>query len=210
MAMVTRPASKRARARRGAALVEAAFVLPIFLLFVFGIYEYGRYILVLNITTNAARDGARWAAVHANDQRTADASVPGVPTANYTTYTVSADSRLTASAGPTPPYRGAPYGAARKVYNVPYVNDYVRTRMGPVAGMLDDRAVWVFAADTPLLYGDPAVVKPKAGTNSWREAAFTERIAVQIVGYYRPVLPSFLFMTDPLPVSVVGLAPSEG
>ena len=209
MPFVCRPASRRPAPRRGNAIVEAALVLPIFVMFVFGIYEYGRYLLVLNVTTNAARDAARWAAVHANDQRAADATVAGVPTANYTIFSRSSDPRLTGTYTPKS-YRGAPYGATRPAYTVGYVSDYATTRMGPVAGMLENRAVWVFAADTAQLYANPAMVLPKENTTSWREATFTERIAVQIVGDYRPILPTFLFMDDPVRVSVIGLATSEG
>lgn len=201
--------SPRPAPRRGSAIVEAAFVLPIFFLFTFGIYEYGRYLLVLNITTNAARDAARWAAVHANDGRTADTTHSDLPSANYPLFNVITDTRLTAASTPLA-YANAPYGASRPVYDVPFVNDYVAVRSGPVANMLDRRAVWVFAADTSQLYANPAKVMPKTGTSSWKQAAFTERIAVQIVGDFKPVLPTFLFMSDPLPVSVIGLAPSEG
>jgi Flp pilus assembly protein TadG len=47
--------------------VESAFVLSICLLFVFGIFEYGRYLMLLQTMTNAAREGARFAAVTTND-----------------------------------------------------------------------------------------------------------------------------------------------
>ncbi len=52
--------------RRGAATVEAAIVLPLVFLFIFGILEYGRYLMMLQITTNAAREGARYAVSHTN------------------------------------------------------------------------------------------------------------------------------------------------
>ena len=212
MPLVPRPARARPAPRRGSAIVEAAIVLPIFLMFVFGVFEYGRFLLVLNVTTNAARDAARWAAVHANDQRTADSSVPGVPTSNYTLYGPVSDPRLTATTSPKP-YPNAPYGAARKVYSVPFVTTYAAVRMGPVANMLDRGAVWVFPADTAQLYTADTVrakVLPKAGTSSWKEATFTERIAVQILGDFKPILPTFLFMDAVVPVSVIGLSPSEG
>jgi Flp pilus assembly protein TadG len=45
--------------RRGAALVEMAFVLPVFLLISFGIMEFGRAMMVANLVTNSAREGAR-------------------------------------------------------------------------------------------------------------------------------------------------------
>lgn len=51
------------RDQRGAAMVEFAIVAPVLLLFVFGIIEYGRYFFLYNNLTNAAREGARLAAV---------------------------------------------------------------------------------------------------------------------------------------------------
>jgi Flp pilus assembly protein TadG len=45
--------------RRGAAAVEFAVVAPVFLLLVFGIVEFGRMLMVHQVLTNAAREGAR-------------------------------------------------------------------------------------------------------------------------------------------------------
>ena len=47
------------RNRRGVAAVEFALVVPLFLLLVFGMIEIGRGIMVSQILTNAAREGAR-------------------------------------------------------------------------------------------------------------------------------------------------------
>src|SRR4051794_9788125 len=47
------------RSRKGATLVEFAIVLPVFLMFVFGMIEYGRMVMVQQVITNAAREGAR-------------------------------------------------------------------------------------------------------------------------------------------------------
>ena len=52
------------RARRGSTIVESALVLSIFLMFLFGIFEYSRFLMVMHLTNNAARDGARYAAVN--------------------------------------------------------------------------------------------------------------------------------------------------
>jgi Flp pilus assembly protein TadG len=52
------------RRRGGATVVEAALVMSLFLMFLFGIFEYCRYLLMLQVTTNAARDGARYAVVN--------------------------------------------------------------------------------------------------------------------------------------------------
>jgi hypothetical protein len=51
--------------RRGQALVEFALVLPIFLVLLFGIIDLGRYIYMNSTLSEAAREGARVAAVEA-------------------------------------------------------------------------------------------------------------------------------------------------
>src|SRR5476651_1919397 len=50
--------------RRGVATVEMALVSILLFLFLFGIFEYCRLLFVLHLTENAARDAARFAAVH--------------------------------------------------------------------------------------------------------------------------------------------------
>jgi Flp pilus assembly protein TadG len=52
--------------RRGAAIVEMAFVLPLALIVMMAIFEYGRYLMVLHVADNAAREGARFAVVNTN------------------------------------------------------------------------------------------------------------------------------------------------
>lgn len=49
--------------KEGAALVEMAIILPLLFLIVFGIFEFGRAMVMTNSLTNAAREGARRAAV---------------------------------------------------------------------------------------------------------------------------------------------------
>lgn len=48
---------------RGVAVLEFALVVPVLLLLVFGITEFGRAWMTKNIMTQAAREGARYAAV---------------------------------------------------------------------------------------------------------------------------------------------------
>lgn len=62
---------RREKGRPAATLVETAFVLAIALLFMFGIFEYGRYVMTRQLMENAAREGARYAAVHTYDGTTA-------------------------------------------------------------------------------------------------------------------------------------------
>lgn len=56
--------------RRGAAAVEFALVAPLFLGLVLGIVEFGRAMMVGQLVTNAAREGARLAVLNGatNDQ----------------------------------------------------------------------------------------------------------------------------------------------
>jgi len=64
--------------QRAAAMVEFAIVAPVLLLFVFGIVEYGRFFFLYNNLTNAAREGARLAAVtpmSTTSERTAAATL---------------------------------------------------------------------------------------------------------------------------------------
>ena len=51
-----RPARRR---RRGATVVEFAVVAPLLFLFIFAMIEFGRLVMVEQILTNAAREGAR-------------------------------------------------------------------------------------------------------------------------------------------------------
>src|SRR6476646_7135017 len=52
----------RGLARRpAAAVIEFAVVVPVLLMFVLWIIEYGRMLMVAQVTTNASREGARYA-----------------------------------------------------------------------------------------------------------------------------------------------------
>lgn len=52
------------RRRRGAAVVEFAIIVPIFFLMVFGMIEFGRMVMVHQLLSGAAREGARQAIVN--------------------------------------------------------------------------------------------------------------------------------------------------
>jgi Flp pilus assembly protein TadG len=52
------------RRRAGGLVVEAALVLPLVLLFLIGTMEYGRYLMTVQLFSNAAREGAEYAAKH--------------------------------------------------------------------------------------------------------------------------------------------------
>ena len=50
--------------RRGMTTVETVLVMLVFAMMMFGIFEYCRFLLVMHVTHNAARDGAHYAAVN--------------------------------------------------------------------------------------------------------------------------------------------------
>lgn len=58
----TCPGARKNR-RRGAAAVEAAFCLPMLLMLLLGLWQVGRMVQVSQILANAAREGARYAAM---------------------------------------------------------------------------------------------------------------------------------------------------
>ena len=182
---------RRSTRRRGTTLVEVAIVLNVFLLFMFGIFEYCRYIFILQISTNAARDAARYAVVSAGN---------------------SSAQPFTVHTGPALAFEAA-FDPNRPMFNVPFLETYLKDRTAGTNNAIASFQVRVFPADTNLLFSDPVVIKPKlqsAATGTWNNAAFTERIGIQIVGYYNPILPTFLMMGNPIPVNTVCLMGSEG
>src|SRR5262245_47260987 len=58
------------RKRSGATVVEAALVLPLMLLLLFGAFEYCRFFFLVQVTENAAREGARFAVARTADGTT--------------------------------------------------------------------------------------------------------------------------------------------
>ncbi|NND96593.1 MAG: pilus assembly protein [Pirellulaceae bacterium] len=77
-----------ARHRRGAAALEMALVLGLLILLVFGIIEMGRAIMVNQVITNAAREGARRAVIPgATNQQVQDRVTGYLDSASITGYT---------------------------------------------------------------------------------------------------------------------------
>lgn len=55
----SRVPNSRRNKRKGATLVEFAIVAPVLFLLIFGLFEMGRVVMVEQLMTNAAREGAR-------------------------------------------------------------------------------------------------------------------------------------------------------
>ena len=66
---------RKCNMRRGAAIVEFAVVAPILFILVFGMIDLGRGIMVQNLITNAARDGARAAVLEGADASTIETDI---------------------------------------------------------------------------------------------------------------------------------------
>lgn len=69
------------------------------------------------------------------------------------------------------------------------ITDYVKGECRGVNTLIENFAVSVYPCNTTSLYSDPPVIVAKSSYTSWNQASFTERIAVEITGNYRPVLP---------------------
>ena len=166
--------------RRGMTLVESALVLSIFLMLLFGIFEYCRYLMVLHVTNNAARDGARYAAVNVN---TTDVDATKTAIQQYT---------LDRMAGITKNLSGLqvavyPCDSAGLTSSPPVLRSKSMTGSAP--------------------YPDPFGSSPYS---PWNDAQFTERIAVTVKGTYTPILPAFLMMPTTIPIYVTAVTESEG
>jgi Flp pilus assembly protein TadG len=172
-------------------IVETVLVLGVFLLVFLGLFEYCRFLMVLHVANNAARDGARYATVNVNCPSDEIATTQAAIIA-FTTY-----------------------------------------RMGGVDQQITGYQVAVYPVDSGGLALTPPVVRSKslnpptwpdpfnpadANNPPWNSANFTEKIAVQIKGTYRPVTPlsintgrmSFGLVPDNIPINVIAMMGSEG
>jgi Flp pilus assembly protein TadG len=198
--------SKRTVRRTAAHLVEFAVVCPIFFLFVFGILEYGRFVMTLQIVTNAAREGARYAVVTTND---ASANPTQDVQDWVNNYMAAQGVQLT-----------SPTGGAFD----PHVNVMVYTadptNLQPVHVNGNNGNTLICQACTPIdttgtdIAWANVTYDGKGNPEPWLNAPYTnagfnQTISVVIVGNYTPVLPTFLFMGNTIPVSAQAIMYSE-
>jgi Flp pilus assembly protein TadG len=194
------------RRRHAAHLVEFAFVVPIFLLFIFGILEYSRYVMTLQVMTNAAREGARYAVVTTNDS---DAN-PTQDVQNWVyTYMAGQNVQLSAPAGGTfnPLANIMVYTSDPTNVQPVYLNN------GSSGVPLANANVPVNASGTDVAWSavtydsngnpEPWLIAP------YTNAGFNQTISVVICGTYTPILPTFLFMGNSIPISAQAVMYSE-
>lgn len=200
------PLLRRTR-RRGMTIVEATLVMSVFLMLLFGLFEYCRFLLVLHITNNAARDGARYAVVNLDKPDNFSvtdftASKPSI--ANYTTARMGGVWKQINNVDAT----HSPNGYQVAVYacdqtGLSLGTPVIRPRAASGVAPYPDPFFGTTQNTDPFLAGAPNAVP-------WRQAAFTERVAVTIRGTYRPFTPAFLFMPSSIPVRITAVMGSEG
>ena len=165
--------------RGGATTVEFAMVAILLFMMLFGIFEYGRFLFVYHLTTNAARDAARFAVVH-----TGGGTMAGEP-ATITTADVQEVWR-------TGMFNGKHYGSG----------------MCGMENQINGYVVNVFAVSDSDLYSSPPNLDP-TGKPDWTDASFHQQIVVEITGTYKPVVPNLIGLNSSVPFKVTVLMGSE-
>jgi Flp pilus assembly protein TadG len=182
------------KSRRGATVVETALVLTVFALLLFGAFEYCRFLYVLHVTNNAARDGSRYAVVNVDKPSTFDsvdytdgAGVTYPSIQNFTT------ARMGGTQKQLDGYQVAVFAvdAAGQSLSPPVVRPKTTS------------------TGSPKVYPDPFDPADPYRV-PWNQATFGEGIGVTIRGTYTPLLASFLLMPSSVPVVVTGVTASEG
>ena len=187
-------ARRKLRRRDGVAVVETALVVGVFGLLFFGIFEYCRFLMVLHITNNAARDGARYAAVNVGKPNNFD-------TVDYT-------DGLGVVHPSIQKYTLQRMGSMQKQVTGFQIAVFA---VDPTGLTLDPPVIRPKTTSTasPAAYPDPFNASDPNKV-PWNDAVFTERVGVSIKGTYTPVLPGFLFMPSSIPIYVTAMACSEG
>lgn len=143
---------RRRAPQRGAELVEFAIVLPVLLLMLTGIIDFALLFHSYEVTTNAAREGARLAVL------------PGYDVNNYTVacdrvndYIRAAGARgaFTAHVAPVPLNFGGLPGSGVQV-TVDYTHDFLL--LGPVVGFMNG------TFSNSVTYGTSAVMRTEIQT----------------------------------------------
>jgi hypothetical protein len=165
--------STHPRQQHGQSLVEIALVLPIFLLVLFGIFDVGRAVFVNSTLSQAAREGARLAAVQAgwvgrdtDDDPACNASTPGARVcppdlAALKSNVVDAVNRMTVSVGPLAgvflscnegiPGDEAPAGAWTEVSGGNGCNDGAGVSLGASGELVSVRVEHTYQPITPIV-----------------------------------------------------------
>lgn len=106
--------AQRPGERRGVAAVEMAFVLPLFLMLVLGIVEFGRALMVGQLVTNSAREGARIAVITGSTNTEVEQHIEDFLIATTDVAATDVDVDITITPAPGNPDPGGQVAAAEK------------------------------------------------------------------------------------------------
>jgi hypothetical protein len=179
----------RSDRRGGATTVEFAFIAILLFMLLFGIFEYGRFLFIHHLASNAAREGVRFAVVH-----TGGGSTVIMPNGKVISEPVT----ITEDNIKEVVTKGSTF--------TPAIN-YGKGMCG-MEGNIIGYNVEAYAIPNADLFATPPRID-SAGKPSWDSAGFNQKVAVQITGSYRPVLPSLLHMKSAIPFKVTALYGSE-
>ena len=110
--MTRHPQQTRQR-RHGAAVVEMALILPVFIMLVFGVIEFGRAMMISQLVTNSARDGARLAILDGSTNQTVSTAVTDFLNQSVGLNPADVTVTITVTAGPGNPDPGNDVSAAQ-------------------------------------------------------------------------------------------------
>jgi Flp pilus assembly protein TadG len=177
--------------RRGVTVVESVLVLAVFLMLLFGLFEYCRFLLVLHVTNNAAREGVRYASVNT-----------GKPvTFNYTDYTDASGKVFPSISKYTTQKMGGVDQNIEGFQVAVFVVDPNGLNQTPV--VVQPQSASANPVLNPFNPNDPNAVP-------WNLVSFPQRMAVYIKGTYRPLLPQFLLMPSTIPINIYAMTTAEG
>jgi Flp pilus assembly protein TadG len=98
--------------------------------------------------------------------------------------------------------------------STPSIRQHVIDQMGGTHTLIHNFNVEAFPVEPNGMYQNPPVIAPKPSFTSWKQASFTERIAVRITGQYRPILPGFVFFytgsNQDVEIRITACSGSEG
>ncbi|MDW8244564.1 MAG: pilus assembly protein [Thermogemmata sp.] len=182
---------KTSVSRSGAAAVEMALVVFVLLMLIFGIFEYARFLFVMHVTHNAARDAARYAAVNLDKP------------SNFST------TDFTNAAGET--YVSINNYAIARMAGIQNQLTNFQIAVYPVDnnGLYSNPPIIRPKSKIPSIYPDP--FNPSDPNHvPWNQADYTEKIAVTIRGDFRSILPNLLFMQNTIHIRITGMSTAEG
>ncbi|MDB5310601.1 MAG: TadE-like protein [Gemmataceae bacterium] len=192
--------ARRTTRRRGVTIVESALVLGVFLMVLFGLFEYCRFLMVLHITDNATRDGARYAVVNLNKPSNF----------NTTDYTDGSGVLYPSVVNYTTARMGGVDKQIKSFKVAVYPCDPYWLKQSPPVVLCASTLSTGLAP--PPYNPDPFSPSVSSDPNypGWNASTFPNRLAVTVQGTYQPITPVLLIMPSTIPINITAVMGSEG